>query len=414
MATKTTERFAVSTAGLRELHAGREPWTLLKELVQNAWDEFPAATECAVTIERGETRGTLDVTVEDNGAGFRNPADAWTLMGPTAKRLEPTKRGRFNLGEKEIIAVSREARIETVGTTIIFPKSGGREVKRNRRDGGTIIQATMPWRWSDLDDLVDALRRFRPTGCELTVNGEPVEQREPLAVFEAALETIIQDAPGEPLRKSRRRVRVDVLPRREERGWLYELGIPVQVIELPFDVDVQQKIPMPPNRDTVSAAYLQDICAEVLNATHDQLDGEQASEAWVGVALEDSRVDEAAVQGVVKARHGDKVAIWSSNPEANVRAIEDGYEVVHPRSMSPAERRHVKELGGVQSTNDLFGEQPKPEREPTPDEFAEMIVQISRQLAAQLTGRAAQEAAAVEQQALKLRAAIAAEPRKEG
>ena len=30
----TEERFSVSTSGLRELHAGREPWTLLKELVQ--------------------------------------------------------------------------------------------------------------------------------------------------------------------------------------------------------------------------------------------------------------------------------------------------------------------------------------------------------------------------------------------
>ena len=414
MATKTTERFAVSTEGLRELHAGREPWTLLKELVQNAWDEFPAATECHVTIAAGAQRGTVDVTVEDNGAGFRNPSDAWTLMGPTAKRLEPTKRGRFNLGEKEIIAVSRAARIETVGTTIIFPKGGGREVKRNRRARGTTIQATMPWRWSEKDDLVDALLRFRPTDCGLTINGEQVARREPLATFETSLETIVQDAPGEPLRKARRRTQVDVLERRDETAWLYELGIPVQPIDIPFDVDVQQKIPMPPNRDTVGGAYLQDICAEVLNATHEQLDGEQAAEAWVRTALEDSRVDAAAVQGVVKARHGDKVAIWSSNPEANVRAIEDGYEVVHPRSMSPAERRHVKELGGVQTAGDLFGEAPQPEREPTLEELAEAIVQVSRQVAVQASGEAAAVAAVVVREAGKLRDALAAEARKDG
>ena len=130
------------------MHADREPWTLLKELIQNAWDEAPHASECNVTIERGEQRGTTFIVVEDNGSGFTNPADAWTLMGPTAKRLEPTKRGRFNLGEKEVISVARTATVETVGTTIHFPRDGGREVSRNKRERGTRIELVMPWNWS--------------------------------------------------------------------------------------------------------------------------------------------------------------------------------------------------------------------------------------------------------------------------
>ena len=44
------ERFAVSAEGLRQLNASRRPWSLVKELIQNAWDEAPKATRCNVTI----------------------------------------------------------------------------------------------------------------------------------------------------------------------------------------------------------------------------------------------------------------------------------------------------------------------------------------------------------------------------
>ena len=37
----TKERFTVSHEGMREQQAGRAPWELVKELVQNAWDEAP-------------------------------------------------------------------------------------------------------------------------------------------------------------------------------------------------------------------------------------------------------------------------------------------------------------------------------------------------------------------------------------
>lgn len=128
----TKERFAVSAEGLRQLHAGRPPWTLVKELIQNAWDEAPDATRCDVTI-KPRRAGTTVVTVEDDGPGFAEISDAWTLMAETPKRADPTKRGRFNLGEKEIIAVARSARIETAGTTVSFPPSGGRSTAPDRK-----------------------------------------------------------------------------------------------------------------------------------------------------------------------------------------------------------------------------------------------------------------------------------------
>lgn len=59
---------------------------------------------------------------------------------------------------------------------------------------------------------------------------------------------------------TRRKTRIDILEQADENSaWIYEMGIPIQATTLPYDVDVQQKVPMPPNRNTVPAAYLQDI-----------------------------------------------------------------------------------------------------------------------------------------------------------
>ena len=145
------ERFAVSAEGLRQLNAARPPWALVKELVQNGWDEAPRATRCDVAVSpRGD--GTTVVTVEDDGSGFANVSDAWTLMADTPKRGDPTKRGRFNLGGKEIIAVALSARIETAGTTVHFPAEGGRRTEPNGRTRGTRVAVTMPWSAEQADE----------------------------------------------------------------------------------------------------------------------------------------------------------------------------------------------------------------------------------------------------------------------
>ena len=89
------ERFTVSHEGMREQHAGRAPWELVKELVQNAWDEAPEATVCQIEIKSTSPEYTA-VTVSDDGPGFADIADAYTLLKSTPKRRDPAKRGRFN------------------------------------------------------------------------------------------------------------------------------------------------------------------------------------------------------------------------------------------------------------------------------------------------------------------------------
>ena len=116
------ERFTVDTLGMRQLHQQRQPEQLVKELVQNVFDE-KEASNCEVTIQREEAGAR--VIVEDDGLGFSNVSDAYTLMGDTAKRMDPERRGRFNMGEKEVLCVATWATVETVGSTVEFPEGRG-------------------------------------------------------------------------------------------------------------------------------------------------------------------------------------------------------------------------------------------------------------------------------------------------
>ena len=63
----------MSHEGMREQHAGRAPWELVKELVQNAGDEAPEATVCRIETESASHKpsGNRDCKPE---ADHRRPA----------------------------------------------------------------------------------------------------------------------------------------------------------------------------------------------------------------------------------------------------------------------------------------------------------------------------------------------------
>ena len=355
------ERFAVSHLGMREIHAGRPPWQLLKELVQNVWDEAPEATICRVEIRpAGTGEDLLSVRVEDDGPGFADIADAWTLMKHTPKRENPQQRGRFNLGEKELVSVAAEAVIETAGHTVRFPRMGGRMVTPNERRRGTVVTALMPWPKSQAEELIRSLKRFRPNGCALEVNGELVPEREPELVRAATLATVIYGKETGAMRPTRRRTEIHLLATDDAERWLYEMGIPIQPIAARWDIDVRQKVPMPPNRDTVPESYLADIYAEALNAAHEAMEADEFGEQWVKTAMEDPRVESEAVRSVMKGRYGGKVLLASSVGDSNLQAAEDGYQLVNPRSLSATEKKRFQEDAGLKTSHDVFGRREVP------------------------------------------------------
>ena len=252
-------RFEVSTEGMKGLHDGRPLWSLVKELVANAWDE--ETTICKVTIDGheevfsgGVVKGFIEVAVEDDGGGFKDIADAFTLMAPTSKRQEAGVRGRFNIGEKEILSVALEGKVETVGTTISFPREGGRVVTKNKRKKGTIVSAIVERPLSEVEETEKALLEFLPPShITYTINGKVVEPRKKVGVAEGILHTVLATGIGQPLRYSYRKTKIDIFEPRNGEGHIYEMGITIQPLDMPYDVDIQQKVPMPPNRDTVTA-----------------------------------------------------------------------------------------------------------------------------------------------------------------
>lgn len=346
-------RFEVDHRGMRALHTGREPWQLVKELVSNAWDE-PTATECWVWLEsKGPRKASLEVY--DDGVGFAKISDAWTFFGDTPKRRNPTVRGRFNIGEKEILCVADSARIITAGQEIRFPKSGGRIVKKAKEGigRGTWVFCMLPWGPRQVEGTVERLERLiPPKGISFTINGKGVPYREPFKVVKDTLETVLQASMNDCMRATRRKTSIELYRADGDgRGELFEMGIPVQAIECPYQVNVGQKIPLPPNRDTVKDSYLQDVYRIVLEATGDV---KEPSATWIHRAVEDPEVSAQTVKMVMHARYGGKAALWSSDTLANERALAAGFTLVHPRTLSPAERGTMEELGGLAHSSDKF------------------------------------------------------------
>ena len=336
---------------MRELQSGREPWQLAKELVSNAWDEKAAL--CRVEL-RSETSQTAYFSVYDDGSGFKDVADAWTLMKHTDKRMDPEVRGRFNIGEKEILAVARSARITTANTIILFPAGGGRRVKKSPKPTvGTLVETWLPWGSAQVRDVLRRLSLLMPPpGIAYQVNGHPIEPQRPYKTTQAVLETVIQRCVGEPLATTRRKTRLEIYQGGNGAGkQLYEMGVPVQAIDCPYSVNVLQKIPLPPNRDAVKASYLQDVYAAVLNVTAGDVEDPCAS--WTKVAMEDKNISPEAVKAIVRRRYGDKVALWSSDTRSNEKAMLAGYELVNGRTLSAKEREQFKTVG-VAHSSDLF------------------------------------------------------------
>jgi hypothetical protein len=159
------------------------------ELYQNVMDT--RATVCTITLEKAKARGLYELTCEDNDpTGFPDLSHAYTVFAPSLKKHDAEKAGRFNLGEKIVLAFCREARIETTRGTVVFNGKGREDQPRRRRDVGTKFWAVIECTPDRHDELVAHLGRVlvKP-GLTLAVNGVQVSEQRPIAVFEETLLT---------------------------------------------------------------------------------------------------------------------------------------------------------------------------------------------------------------------------------
>jgi hypothetical protein len=348
--------FEVDRDGLRQLLEGRDKSFVVRELVQNAWDE-PGVTRCDVTLEPIPGRPAARLVVEDDAPeGFYDLRHAYTLYARTRKRPDPSKRGRFNLGEKQVLALCRNARIVTTTGGVRFDADGKRHAIREKRPAGSVFEAELNLTRAEIEDALRAARTFiPPASIATTVNGEALPAREPLAVVEATLATEFEDGEGR-YRTTRRKTEVHVYePLPGERALLFEIGLPVIETGDRWSYDVQQRVPLTADRDNVKPSFLQDVRAEVANAMAAQLTEDDASERWVRDATADPRIAPEATRRIADLRWGERRAIVApGDSHGRERAIAAGFHVVAPSEMSRGEWEQFRRAEAVPSATSLF------------------------------------------------------------
>lgn len=343
---KTNSWFEVDKEGLAKLLERRGKAFLIHELIQNAWDTN--ATRVDVTLKNGGNvvRGKAILKIEDNDPdGFKDLRHAFTLFADSEKKGDPQKRGRFNLGEKLVLALCDVAYIGSTTGAVKFNDCGSRTVEPSvRRQEGSLFSAQIRLK---KDEVVEVLREVRklipPPGVTTTINGEALARREPVARFKCALPTEVADAEG-ILRRSVRTTEVEVYaPADGETAAIYELGIPVVETGDKYHVNVLQKVPLNVDRDNVTPAYLRQLRTEVLNRVHEQLTEGEASDTWVRDAASDERASSAAVTRVMDLRFGAQRVIHDpSDQEGTKLAMSKGYTVIPPRALSKEEWANVR------------------------------------------------------------------------
>ena len=133
--------FEVDKLGLAQLLERKGKEFALFELVQNAWDE-PGVTKVSVSLEHKGRNRALLVVEDDAPEGFTDLSHAFTLFAASAKKANPEQRGRFNLGEKLVLAISDEVTISTTQGSIRFDAQG-RHRLRSRQPVGSRIECLL-------------------------------------------------------------------------------------------------------------------------------------------------------------------------------------------------------------------------------------------------------------------------------
>lgn len=356
--TKALPTFDVDKAGLAKLMSRRGPSFALLELIQNSLDEASTRVDIDLTYE-GRGRARISV-LDDNPAGFADLSHAYTLFADSAKKSDVKKRGRFNLGEKLVIAICDTAEISTTTGTIRF--SGvGRTHHRERRASGSLFTGLIRMTREQVESALAEVRTILlPPDVDVVLNGETIDYRLPLRTFDVPLTTEASDAEGN-LRRTIRKGGIEVhavLP--GERATIYEMGIPVVATDDRWHVNVLQKVPLNVDRDNVTPAYLQDIRRAVLDHCHDLLDESASGETWINDAIEDPDVTPDALNAALDLRFGKKRVVYDpSDPEANKLAVSEGYTVVGSRSLPKPAWANIRAAGAMAAAGQVTPS-PKP------------------------------------------------------
>jgi hypothetical protein len=336
---------------------------IIAELIQNAWDE-DGVTQVQVSIKPipGSPYAVLTV-FDDSQDGFHDLSHSFTLFAESKKKVDPSKRGRFNLGEKAFLSLCRQADIISTKGSVHFTQDGDRRQSKKAQDRGTTVTAELRITREQVTEAIAYLQTLiSPENITTVIDGITLPIRKPIHTFEVTLPTEIADAEGN-LRSTRRKTSVSCFePKENEIPTLYEMGIPVVELgeEVKWHVDIKQKVPLNQDRDNVQPSYRKEVLVNLANQLNKYLTAEDyAKPLWVET-VEDKRVDQKVFQDSFKSRFGDKVAAFTPNDkEANNRAVANGYTVLSGGSLSKEGWERTRESEVAPSAGKLFPTHPE-------------------------------------------------------
>ena len=372
--------FELSNDGWRRMNAGRPLGALVREAIQNAFDEDADAV--AVTHEA--TR----IVIEDNGSrGFADARQVYTVF-LTDKADSPTRRGRKGRGLKELISAADSAVVETVGQTVCFDRQG-RHVQDNDRARGTRIELTRKTAGRDIEAALAALRLISPPeGVTLSLNRKAVPRPRLIASLDGCeLDTVVERRGTEALLRRATTVRL-YEPRRGESPHVFEMGLPVQPIRCAWHVDVAQRLPLADGRDKLDQAYVLALLSLLFASAVDELLPTRGlKDDWIMEVLAGGWVSDEVLATYARRAFPER-AVLASNPRADDRARQVGARLIDTRGMS---RSVVETLGRVLDTSASFVDRQlaaAEERVRTPTPEQRRTVEVFAYLAQRLLGRA--------------------------
>ncbi len=345
--------FAVDKEGLGKLLAERGAPFAVLELLQNAFDTEATRVDLHLSRAGEEEEGTYHLIVKDNDpTGFSNLAHAFTLFAESEKKGKATLRGRFNLGEKLVLALCSTARIASTKGTILFD-ADGRHESSEHTDVGSEIDLRIRLTDDDADEVERLVRTVLfPEGVRVTFNARVLDPRKPVRQVSAKLPTIAA-RPNGTLYNTNRKTTVNLVePAEGEKPHLYEMGIPVVEIDLPFHADVQQKVPLGFSRDAVNPTYARALYVAVVNEASDLIArGDTVGKSWAADALSDPNISADAVRAIIEAKYGrpveELVRYDPSDPESKTEAQSLGMDVVGGRAFTPEQWDNINRAGFI-------------------------------------------------------------------
>ncbi len=330
-------------------------WRLIQEIISNSFDE-KEVTEIACDIIENEKK-QIKVKIYDNGKGFRDKRDIYTLFKDSYKRTNKNQRGRYNLGEKQFFARAVSGWVKTRETMIEFVDDSKKETKIPSMQGTQVSAIFELEKDESLHETITWVKKVAvPEGKRLSINFDTIRPKTLVKKFKTRLPTVIAQGANQKMVRRIEDTQVFLYEKLEdEKPIIFELGCTVQELnqDLKWHVDVRQKIPQTTERDVISDAYLQLLYSKITEKTLDLIDAKSSGGNWINDALK--RTSKKTSKEIFKKRFGtDNVMIESSDYRENERAMEAGVHLVKSGELDSDVVSNLKDQGTLKYASKEF------------------------------------------------------------